>query len=213
MKKIVVMLAFLLPALGLLAQSEKYNAAMKQQIAKLETAFQNNGFSDLANSFERIGDAEKTQWLPYYYAAYSNVMTAFLEKDKSKVDGIADKADALISKAESIAGKPNSELYVIKSMIASAKMQVDPQNRWMEYGKTSSENIEKAKQADPSNPRPVYLEGQSKFYTPEQFGGGKAVAKPLFEKALTMFGSFKPAGELFPDWGKASTQYFLDQCK
>ncbi len=198
---------------SLLAQSEKYTAAMKQQIAKLETAFESNEFPQLANSFERIGEAEKTQWLPYYYAAYCTVMNAFLSNDKSKMDGIADKADALLSKAEDIAGKPNSETFVIRSMIASAHMQVDPQNRWMEYGKTSAENIEKAKQADPGNPRPVYLEGQAKFYTPEAFGGGKAVAKPIFEKALSMFPTFKPAGELYPTWGKSSVEYFISQCQ
>lgn len=198
---------------GVFAQSSKYNDAMKAQIAKLATAYTNNGFPALANSFERIGEAEKTEWLPFYYAAYATVMSAFMEKDQSKVDAIAEKANTLISKAESLAGKPNSELYVVKSMIATAKLQVDPQTRWMQYGKESAENIEKAKQADPTNPRPVYLEGQSKFFTPEAFGGGKAIAKPILEKALAMFPDFKPAGELYPTWGKESVEYFISQCK
>ncbi|GAO45076.1 hypothetical protein [Flavihumibacter petaseus] len=213
MKKLTFLFLSVAFALAVNAQSDKYKAAMKDQIGKLETAFQNNDFPQLANSFERIGDAEKTQWLPYYYAAYANVMSAYLSPDKSKVDAIADKADAMITKAETLNGKPNSEIFVVKSMVASARMQVDPQNRWMQYGKISGENIEKAKVADPTNPRPVYLEGQAKFYTPEQFGGGKSVAKPYFEKALSMFDTFKPAGDLEPAWGKASTQYFLDQCK
>lgn len=213
MKKLALFFAFALPALGGFAQSAKYTAAMQAQIAQLATAYSNNGFPALANSFERIGDAEKTQWLPYYYAAYATVMSALMEQDKSKTDAIADKAELLINKAESLAGAPNSELYVIKSMIATAHLQVDPQNRWMQYGQVSADNIEKAKQADPTNPRPVYLEGQSKFFTPESFGGGKAVAKPIFEKALAMFSNFKAAGELYPTWGKESTDYFLSQCK
>ena len=97
-------------------------------------------------------------------------------------------------------------------MIASAHMMVDPQNRWQQYGQASSKNIEKAKQLDPTNPRPVYLEGQAKFYTPKEFGGGKDLAKPLFEKALSMFDTFKPESELHPLWGKTTTQYFLAQC-
>ena len=52
-----------------------------------------------------------------------------------------------------------------------------------------------------------------KFYTPEQFGGGKTVAAPVLEKALVMFDGFKPASDLHPVWGKSSTQYFLSQCK
>ena len=135
-----------------------------------------------------------------------------MNQDKSKSDAIADKAEQLIVKAETLAGKENSETDVIKSMIASAHMMVDPQTRWQQYGAASASNIEKAKELDPANPRPVYLEGQAKFYTPEAFGGGKAVAKPLFEKALAMFDTFKPKSELDPTWGKASTQYFLSMC-
>lgn len=195
-----------------MAQSERYTAAMKQNIAELETAMQNNSMPDLANKFERIADAEKTQWLPYYYAAYCNVMNAFMEQDKSKTDGIADKAEQLIKKAEELAGGENSETCVIKSMIASAHMMVDPQSRWMEYGQTSALNITKAKTLDPNNPRPVYLEGQSKFYTPEQFGGGKAPAKELFNRALEMFDKFKPSSDLHPAWGRSATNYFLAQC-
>ena len=191
------------------AQSERYAPAMKKNIAMLDSAIQKGNAKELANNFERIGDAEKTQWLPYYYAAYCNILITYTEKDKSKVDAIADKAEELITKAEGLAGKENSEIDVIKSMIASAHMMVDPQSRYMQYGAASSSNIEKAKALDPTNPRPVYLEAQAKFYTPAAFGGGKDVAKPLFEKAISMFDTFKPETDLHPTWGKAAAQYFL----
>lgn len=209
MKKTILSVIIILSAAFVFAQSDKYAPAMKKNIAMLDSAMQKGNAKELANNFERIGDAEKTQWLPYYYAAYANIISTYTEKDKTKVDAIADKAEELITKAEALAGKENSETAVIKSMIASAHMMVDPQSRWMKYGAVSSENIEKAKILDPTNPRPVYLEAQAKFYTPEAFGGGKAVAKPLFEKALTMFDTFKPETELHPAWGKSATQYFL----
>jgi len=195
----------------LFAQSEKYTAAMKKNIMLLDSAISKGNLPEIANNFERIGDAEKTQWLPYYYASYATVMSAFTTGDKTKVDALADKADVLLNKAEGLAPAPNSEIFVIKSMIASAHMMVDPQTRWMQYGQAASENITKAKELDPTNPRPVYLEGQSKFYTPESFGGGKAPAKELFDKAIIMFDAFKPANELYPVWGKATTLYFLSK--
>ncbi|MEO6917135.1 MAG: hypothetical protein ABI151_17205 [Chitinophagaceae bacterium] len=195
------------------AQSERYEKAMMQNISKLDSANAKgaDAFTPLADNFTRIGDAEKTQWLPYYYASYASVMSALMMEDKSKVDIIADKADALLKKAETLAGKENSETCVIRSMIASAHMMVDPQSRYMQYGAVSASNLEKAKAMDPTNPRPVYLEGQSKFYTPEQFGGGKTAAKEMFKKALSMFSTFKPATNLSPKWGEASTKYFLTQ--
>ena len=212
MKKVFLLIALVSFSNFLFAQGEKYAAAMQKNITLLDSAMKNGNMTALANNFTRIGDAEKTQWLPYYYAAYCTVMSAFVEQDKSKTDAIADQAQELITKAETLAGKPNSEIPVIKSMIASAHLMVDPQTRWQQYGAVSAENIALAKQLDPSNPRPVYLEGQSKFYTPEAFGGGKAPAKELFQKALTMFDTFKPQTALDPAWGKATTLYFLSQC-
>ena len=212
MKKVILSLSFLVASLAVFSQSEKYIAAMQKNITELDGAMQKGNFPELANNFERIGDAEKTQWLPYYYAAYATVSSSYLEKDKSKNDGIADKAEQLIIKAEALAGGENSETCVIKSMIASAHMMVDPQNRWQQYGQTSAENIAKAKKFDATNPRPVYLEAQGKFYTPEEFGGGKSVAKPIFEKALAMFDGFKPASNIAPSWGKSATEYFISQC-
>ena len=201
----------LLLAGGTYAQSARYEQAMKQGVDELDTAYNVPTFQDLGNRFARIGDAEKTLSLPYYYAAYCTVMTAIMSADKSKSDEIAGRAEELIGKAESL-DKPSSETYVIRSMIATAHLMVDPQNRYMQYGAASGQALAKAVQLDSTNPRPVYLEGQAKFFTPEAFGGGKAVAKPIFDKAMAMFGTFKPASDIAPRWGRAATQYFLTLC-
>lgn len=214
MKKAILLFTIIASCTLLFAQSDKYTASMKKNISMLDSAIQNRNFAELSNNFERIGDAEKTQWLPYYYASFATIMSALTNDDKSKTDAIADKAEQLINKAEAIAGKENSETDVIKSMIASAHMQAasDPQSGWMKYGQTYSSNLEKAKQLDSTNPRPVYLEGVSKFYTPKDYGGGKEVAKPLLEKALSMFDTFKPQSDIDPTWGKEATQHFLSMC-
>src|SRR3954466_3119429 len=75
------------------AQSAQYEGAMTKQVTLLDDPanFNPQKLEESANTFERIAAAEKTQWLPYYYAAYCNVMKAFMEKDQSKVDAIADK--------------------------------------------------------------------------------------------------------------------------
>jgi hypothetical protein len=212
MKQMLLLLSVVFFTNLLFAQSDKYIEAMKKNIIQIDSSMQKGNATELANNFERIGDAEKTQWLPYYYASYCTIIKGFTDPDKTKSDATADKAEQLISKSEEILGKENSETDVIKSMIASLRLMVDPQNRWQQYGPISSQNIEKAKELDPANPRPILLEGQAKFYTPESFGGGKAVAKPLFEKAIPMFDAFQPESELHPTWGKTTTEYFLSQC-
>lgn len=213
MKKTILMAVLICSAGFTFAQSDKYESAMKANISQLDSLMAKNNFTELADNFTRIGDAEKTQWLPYYYAAYCYAIDALREKDNSKKDAIADKADAQISKAETVLGKENSETDVIKAMIATAHMTVDPQSRYMTYGAAISDNIQKAETLDPTNPRPVLFEAQSKFYTPEQYGGGKDAAKELFDKAKNLFDNFKPESDISPNWGKSSLDYFLSQYK
>ena len=212
MKKTLLFLSIIVLHNLVFAQSEKYAAAMRKNMAMMDSAMVKGNAADLANKFERIGDAEKTQWLPYYYASYCSILAGYTEKDKSKTDAIADRAEQLIMKSEQLCGKENSETDVIKSMIATTHMMVDPASRYMQYGQASAENIAKAEQLDPTNPRPIYLEGVSRFYTPESFGGGKVAAEKLLKKALVLFIAFKPVGDLNPTWGKASADYFISLC-
>ncbi len=211
MKKLVLGTTIILLASVSFGQSERYENAMKANIAQLDSMMVKGNSVELANNFERIADAEKTQWLPYYYAAYCTVIQAMVSQDKSKNDAIADKAQELINMADSINGKENSETDVIKAMIGIAHMTVDPQSRYMTYGPQYQALIEKAESLDSTNPRPVLLQAQNTFYTPEQFGGGKDAAKPLFEKAKALNDTFKPETDLSPNWGSTSINYFLSQ--
>jgi len=211
MKKSILIGAFICCASITFAQGSKYETAMKSNINQLDSIMLNKNAEELSNNFLRIADAEKTQWLPYYYAAYAKVIQAMQEQDNSKKDALADKASELIGKAENILGKENSEIDVIKSMIGTVHMTVDPQNRYMTYLPDINENIKKAESLDSTNPRPVLLEAENKFYTPEQFGGGKDAAKEYFEKANALDQNFKPETDLSPNWGRSALQYFLSQ--
>jgi hypothetical protein len=128
------------------------------------------------------------------------------------LDPLADKAEELLNKAEAMK-KDNSEIFVVKKMIASMRMMGDPMNRFMQYGPQATQALETAKKLDPSNPRITYLEAIDKFYTPEQYGGSKTEAKKLFEEALKKYEAFKPESSIHPSWGKGNTQYFLTQVK
>jgi hypothetical protein len=195
------------------AQSEKYTKAMEQKIAAIDTSRSMASWQDLANSFERIADAEKTQWLPYYYAALSHVMIGYnLGQGQTggfadKTDPEAEKAEILIAKAESLS-KDNSEIFCVKKMIATLRMMGDPMTRWQNYGPLASEALAKAKELNPNNPRVYLLEGQDKFFTPEQFGGSKSEAKLLFEEAMKKYESFKPESTIHPQWGMSQVKYF-----
>jgi hypothetical protein len=217
MKRIVLTttLSFLL--MTGFSQSEKYVKVMQQRITAVDTTRNFDGLRELSAAFERIADAEKTQWQPYYYAAYSQVQSGyFLTQGNMSggmaktLDPIADKAEQLINKAEELS-KNNSEIFIVKKMIASLRMMADPMSRYMQYGPVAATALETAKKLNPENPRVYLLEAQDKYFTPEQYGGSKTEAKKLFEKALEKFAAFKPATELDPTWGRPSAQYFVSQ--
>jgi tetratricopeptide (TPR) repeat protein len=200
------------------AQNEKYVKAMESKVGLLDSNNKADTWKDLANSFERIGDAERTQWLPYYYASFCHVMAGYtslpmdgsMGDNSSITDPPADKAEQLIDKAAGLAGE-NSEIYCVKKMIYSLRMMGNPMARYMTEGAKASEALEKAKALNENNPRVYILEGQDKFYTPEQFGGSKTEAKKLFEKANEIFMVIKPGSSIEPQWGRAQVGYFLSQ--
>lgn len=193
-----------------IAQSAQYTDAMTKQTADLDSSgtFTPDALQQKGNTFERIADAEKSQWLPYYYAAYTQVMQALMLKDKSQVDPIADKAEGNLDKAEALNPK-SSEIACVRSLIATARLTVDPMTRGQQYGAIAAELLQQAKTLNPENPRVYMLQGQSLLYTPEQFGGSKSQAKTTLELALEKFAAFKPESSIAPHWGEPYTRMML----
>jgi len=198
-----------LTGLASFAQSDKYVEAMKKNLALFDSAKTSADYQALANTFERIGSAEKTQWLPYYYAGLALATSGWndpnIDKDanSTRINTLCDKAAALDN---------NSEIYALRNMSATQQMMVDPQTRWQTYGVQAAKDIDEGLKMNPDNPRLYYLRGESIFNTPQAFGGGKEKAKPVFEKALALFKTDKPK-PLYPNWGMQRTEEQLAKCQ
>jgi hypothetical protein len=208
MKKLITIIVLLASISGF-AQSERYVAAMQKNLKMFDSSKTTADYQALSAAFERIGDAEKTQWLPYYYAGLALATAGWADQNLNKDDN-ATKIKALCDKADAI-GK-SSEVYEIRNMAATQQMMIDPQSRWMSYGQEASGALTKGMEIDPKNPRLYYLQGMSVFNTPEAFGGGKAKAKPVFEKSVALFKSVE-VKPLYPKWGQKQAEDMLAQCQ
>jgi len=208
MQKTLFFFALLISMSGF-AQSDKYTQSMEKNIALLDSAKTTDELLSLASTFARIGDAEKTQWLPYYYAALAQTWIGWNPATKDK-DANSAKINAYLAKAEAL--EKNAELFAVENMSATQQMLVDPQSRWATNGKDASAALQKGMAADPNNPRLYYLQGMSLFGTPSQFGGGKDKAKPLFEKSVALFKGAQPK-PLYPTWGQQQAEQMLAQCQ
>ena len=211
--KAILTVLITLSSLVALAQSERYMQAMKANLSKFDSVKTTEEYQALAATFERIGDAEKTEWLPYYYSAIALLSPAWADTRVDK-DANAQKVKSVVDKAEALTkdNKDKAELLAVKNMTATQQMLVDPPNRWMSYGQEGANYLKQAKELDPENPRLAYLEGAGIFGTPEQFGGGKAKAKPVLEKAVALFKAEKPK-PLHPQWGQKIAEDMLAQCQ
>ena len=208
MKKLVVV--FFLFLFGAVS-AQKFEGAMEKGLMQYKDAKSAEEMLTTSAFFERVADAEKDKWLPYYYAAQTQILAAWMNPNSDK-DKVAEKANDFIVKAEALSPN-NSEIYCLKQMTAVMQLTVDAMSRWQTYGAIASEAIAKAKAADATNPRPYMLEGQYLMNVPEAFGGGKAVAKKILEKSMSMFETFKPASPFYPNWGKDQAVTALAACQ
>jgi hypothetical protein len=195
------------------AQSDKYVSSMKANLALFDSTTAQPDYIALSNTFARIGDAEKTQWLPYYYAGLAlstegwNNKTLDKDANAGQILAFMDKAQALTTDSSDL-----SEIAAVRNMAYVQQMLVDPATRFMSYGKEANKALATAMAFNPNNPRPYYLEGMSLFNKPAVFGGGKAKAKVSFQKALDLYATDQPK-ELHPNWGKVQTVSMIAACQ
>ena len=103
-----------------------------------------------------------------------------------------------------------SEIQTLKALIYVGKIFINPMVNGMKYGPLSEKSINKAISYCPTNPRPYYLNGQSKFYTPSAFGGGKDKAIPFLKKSLDNYEIFETK-KYWPSWGKEKCQSLYNE--
>lgn len=184
---------------GTAQNTDKYQSGVLKGLEMLNTSKTGNDFTNTANYFDRIAQAESREWLPPYYSAYCNLLAGINNVDKTLQDQYYDKALLLIDQSNTLSAN-NAEVYALKGYIQFMKMTVDPQSR-LSYMASSAASLAKAKALNPDNPRIDLINGQNTYFTPEAFGGGKAKARPILESAVAKFAIFKPATAIDPVWG------------
>lgn len=217
MKRVTfAVMAVILVSFTIKAQDSKQ--AMEAAVSKLNNASTVADYQVLANDFNRIANAEKNDWLPYYYAAFCNAKIGWLYQEKT--DNIEPFAKLSLEQAQRSLSlldtgkqkKELSELYCVMSMGYRAYVFINPMSNGRKYGPPAGQYNEKAKQLDPANPRALYLEAWTKYYTPKAWGGDKKQARVLLDEAVKLLQQ-SPASSLSPSWGKKECEELLSNYK
>jgi len=215
-RAIIILCAALFTATNIYAQNDAQQ--LQQNVTKLDKAVTVKDYQQLANDFERLAGTLKTQWLPYYYAAYCNAKIGWLSKDDpDNIEGFANKADVQIKKAQSVLDtttqkKELAEVYCVLSMVNRAKVFMNPATYGPQFGPIATRYVLLAKSIDTANGRALYLDGWEKFVTPKMWGGDKVKAKELLLQARQKLSADNTSG-IEPHWGKKEVEELLKQLK
>lgn len=211
MKKFLLSFALAFMSLTAYAQTD-YEKIMTEKITKIEACKSPEDFQTLSNDFQRIGSKESSQWLPQYYAAFTQIQKGRVmmrNGNMQDLDGIASQAEKYLGMAQNLAGADNAEIHLLRKMAYSLRMMVNPQQRYMTDGARASEEMNIAQKLDPTNPRIALIKAEDVYFTPEQYGGSKTKGVEMFKDAVAKFGAYKPKTKLDPNWGRGEAEYFM----
>lgn len=213
MKKTILSIAILLTTLTGMSQSKEFAGAMGEALSQYANCKTINDFQTLGNRFSLIANAEKTEWLPFYYHAHCYILMSFMEpSDVVKKDSYLDEAEKSIDKM--IALVPNeAEAFALQSFYYTARLVVNPMERGQEYSMLSGQAVGKALSIDPNNPRAKVIKLQNDMGAAQFFGKDPKEYCPQASELLANWDNYKLKSLLYPAWGKNQVAEIVSGCK
>lgn len=160
--------------------------------------------------FERLLNDPTYPWLIHYYIGYADrgiVTYYFSKEDKDKALEFVD--DGIKHLEESIDLKGDfAESHSLLASLYGSKIAIKPMIG-MTLGPKSGEAQKRALELDSQNPRSHLIAGESAYYTPKAYGGGKEKALKYLHQAADYFTTYRPEKEIYPTWGYEETYAYL----
>jgi tetratricopeptide (TPR) repeat protein len=158
--------------------------------------------------YERLLTTEQEKWLVNYYLAYCDYRLYIYEMQmenskeaKAYINDGIDKLNRVLEENENF-----GEAYALMASFYGGKISLFPLSG-MWNGPKSGKFMAEAYNYSSSSPRVHLLDGISKFYTPEKWGGGIAAATLSIEKAIELYG--EQEADAIPAWGKTDAYTWM----
>lgn len=161
--------------------------------------------------FERLLADSTYPWLVHYYIGYADLrlVTRYYSEQNGKERALEFLEDGIQHLKQSIELKEDfAEAYSLLSSLYGQKISFKPYMA-MFLGPKAGKYKKRAFELAPENPRVYLIAGQSAYFTPKLFGGGKDKAIAHFQKAIHYFGLFKPGSPILPSWGHEEAYAWL----
>jgi tetratricopeptide (TPR) repeat protein len=212
MKKSILTLAVVIIAVATFGNTNKFEKLMKQNLEIVRVSSDKTDYQNLGDEFGKIASHNKDHFEPLYYSAYCYIISSWQMSDIADKSIVLSKAKSQIDKALKISPN-NDELLVLEAFYYQAMIMTNPQKYGQSFSAKASELLQKAQSINNKNPRAEFLLAQNIYYRPAEYGGGKKVALPLFEKAEKLFSMQNTNNYLLPIWGEATNAEMTTQCR
>ena len=147
-------------------------------------------------------------WLLHYlgYALYKEATLSF-GMGRDNYLPILERADSVLQLAARHGAI--AETHALRSSVLGMMIGSNP-IKGMTLGPKSNDQMERALELGPDNPRVWMIRGIGAFNTPGIFGGGMDKAETYLKKSIALFGSDKPQHPA-PAWGANEAHAWLGQ--
>jgi len=162
--------------------------------------------------FESAATDEGVDWLPVYYAAYSNALMSSMVTEAGVRDAHLNQAQTYIDEAKLIS-PDNDEILLVQAYIYQMRIDINPTVRAKEYTPMAQAAFKEAELINPDNPRLYFLQAQSSFFSDDLNNMGMREACPMINRAAELFNDFKPETKLHPKWGKEMNMFMIRMCE
>ncbi len=212
MKKSILTLAVVILTAVAFGNSNNFEKLMKKNLKTLRANSESISYKTLGIEFASIANLNQSRFEPLYYSAYCYIIGSWqITSETGKMEILA-KAKSQIDKALTLAPN-NDEIIVLDAFYYQAMIMANPQKYGQSYSAIAGELLQRAQQMNNANPRAEFLLAQNSYHRPAQYGGGKKVALPLFEKAAKLFKQQNTDNYLLPIWGEKTNAELIKQCK
>jgi len=161
--------------------------------------------------FETLLKRKDKEWLIQLYLGYAKFRLgnffSTIKKDDDRSVRYFDEALVHLDKSQRL--NPNSsEPHIILSATYGSKIKVSPW-KGVFLGRRAEDEIRKALEMEPTNPRAWLHRGIAESFTPGLFGGGKKVAMKSLKNSLELYNKEKNLSSEHLQWGEDEAHIWI----
>lgn len=207
MKNLLLIIMLALMTATIVSSQSQYESGMQKAFG----LWQEGKSNEAVAMFERIGQAEKDNWIPLYHAANVLIATQFQIEDKVMKNSMLEKAKEIIAAAHK-RSENNSEIITLEGLLYTGYVAMDPATFGMKYSPTIMQLHGKAIELDPENPRAHANQIEYEMGSARFFGTDLAPFCVRMKEIIPKFENQKLEVPFAPSYGIERAKQVAESC-